>query len=161
MSLKGDRHEFLTDVSYFGNSVMTRGGVVSLSTVGSGAALDQSQALVAYSASSTGALPLGILLNDMVSIDVTRQHLNWYRDETLIGGKVAVGRKGWWVTNNLIAGAAAIAAGDIAVLTSSGNIMNVTAASEFTTWNRSNNPRVGRFMSTLDEDGYAKVSPDL
>ena len=29
------------------------------------------------------------------------------------------------------------------------------------TWNKSQNPKVGRFLSTADEDGYAKVEVDL
>lgn len=163
MALKGDRYEFLTDISFFGNSVMQRGGCASYVTFGSGGALDQSQALVQYAANSSGAFPAGILLNDMVSIDLTRQHINFYRDETIIGGKITLGRRGWWVTNNLIQGAAAIAIDDIAVLTSSGNIMNLPRSASYggSVWNKAVNAPVGRFLSTLDEDGYAKVSPEL
>ncbi len=162
MSLKGDRYELFVDISEFGNSVMTRGGVVSYSTFGSGAAMDQSAALVQYAANSSGSWPKGMLLQDMVSYDLTRQHLNYYRDEVQIGGKLAIGVKGYWTTNALVQGTSAIAVGDVAVLTSSGNIMNVTQAQEFNgTWNKSQNPRVGRFLSTQDEDGYAKVEVDL
>lgn len=158
MALKGDRYELEVLIDSFGNSVMTRGGIVSWSTFGSGAAMDQAGNLVQYAANSSGVVPKGILLEDMVSYDLTRQHINWYRDEVQIGGKVAVGVKGYWVTNSLVQGASPIAVGDIAVLTSSGNIMNVTQAAEFSgAWNKALNPRVGRFSSTLDEDGYAKV----
>ncbi len=162
MALKGDRLETqFVDISRFGNSVMTRGGIVSDSTWGSGAAMDQSAALVAYAANSSGASPRGMLLNDMVNLDLTRQHPNWYRDEVQIGGKVSVGYKGYWVTNSLTQGVAAIVAGDLAVLTSSGNIMNITPAVAVSTWNKALNPLVGRFMSLADEDGYAKVEVDL
>ena len=161
MALKGDRYELYVDISNFGNSVMTRGGVVCYQTIGSGGAMDQSQALVQYAGASSGNIPAGLLLNDMVSIDLTRQHINWYQDQIIIGGKVTLGKKGYWVTNNLTQGAAAIAAGDVAVLTSSGNIMNVTAAAALTTLNKAVNPIVGRFMSSLDEDGYAKVQIDI
>lgn len=160
MSLKGDRWELMTDMSFFGNSVMTRGGIASLSTLGSGAAMDQSQALIAYAANSSGAFPLGILLNDMVNIDLTRQHINYYQDQTIQGGKLTVGRKGYWITNSLTQGVAAIAVGDIAVLTSSGSIMNVARSSSYN-WNYALTPKVGSFLSTADEDGYAKVSIEL
>ena len=162
MALKGDRYELYGDVSMFGNSVMTRGGVACYSTIGSGGAMDQSAALISYPNNSSGAFPKGILMQDMVSIDLTRQHLNWYQDQVQIGGKLLVLVKGYVNTNSLIQGAAAIAAGDFAVLTSSGQIMNMSAANSYTgTWNKAQNPLVGRFLSSLDEDGYAKVEVDL
>ncbi len=157
MSLKGDRHEFLTDVSYFMNEVATRGGIVSYSTVGSGTALDQSAALVTYAANSTGNVPVGILLNDMVNLDLTRQHANYHRNEMQLGGKVTLGKKGWWVTNSII-GTPALK--DWAHLCSSGQIAPITNANEPLA-NLSNMPRVGKFMGIQDEDGYAKVYIDL
>jgi hypothetical protein len=162
--LKGDRLELQTDVSMFGNSIMTRGGVACFQTVGSGAAMDQAVALVYYPNSSSGAVVKGLLLDDMVSYDLTRQHINWYRDEVQIGGKVVIGVKGYWITNNIIAGStAAIAVGDLAVLCSSGNLTNLAASADWggTAWNKALNPKVGRFTSTQDEDGYAKVELQL
>lgn len=162
MALKGDRYELYVDVSNFGNSVMTRGGAVVYQTIGSGSAMDQSQALVQYAANSSGYVVAGLLLNDMVSIDLTRQHINWYQDQIIIGGKVTLGKKGYWVTNSLIQGPNAIAVGDLAVLTSSGNIMNLPAAYEYNgSWNKALNPQVGKFLSSTDEDGYAKVQVDI
>ena len=52
MALKSDRNELQTDISFFMNEVATRGGVVSISTGGSGAAMDQGGALVTYTAAS-------------------------------------------------------------------------------------------------------------
>ena len=102
MALKADRHELATDISFFMDETATRGGVATVSTGGSGAALDQSGAKVSYTADASGAVPAGLLLNDMVNLDLTRQHINWHN----------------------------------------GNV-------------------VGRFMSTKDEDGYAKVDVNL
>lgn len=162
MALKGDRYEFYDSISMFANSVMTRGGVAVYTGVGSGSAMDQSEAYVSYADSSSGQTPAGLLLNDMVSIDTTRQHINYYKDEVLIGGKVTLGKKGYWVTDNITQGPNAIAKGDLAVLTSSGNIMNLPASYEYTaSWNKALNPKVGRFASTADEDGYAKVEVDI
>jgi hypothetical protein len=159
MALKGDRYELQTDISMFGNSLMTRGGVACFASAGSGAAMDQSVALVQYSANSSGTVPKGLLLQDMVQLDLTRQHPNFYRDEVQIGGKLALANKGYWVTNSIIVGAAAIGVGDVAVLCSSGNITNLAASAEWgaTAWNKAVNPRVGRWTSIQDEDGYAKL----
>lgn len=159
MALKNARHEIVTDISYFMNEVATRGGIASISTVGSGAALDQSAALVTYAANSSGAVPRGLLLNDMVNLDLTRQHLNQHRDEVQMGGKVTLGIKGWWITD-LIVGTPA--AGDYAVLTSSGYITPLTAANyNANAWAKSVAPMVGKFWSKKDEDGFAKVFVDL
>lgn len=159
MALKNNRYEFMTDISYFMNEVATRGGIASVSTVGSGAAMDQSAALVTYASASSGAIPRGMLLNDMVNLDLTRQHLNHHKDEVQMGGKVTLGVKGWWVTDQVIG---TPAAGDYAVLSSSGKVAAVTAANSLTgAWNKAVNPLVGKFWSKLDEDGYAKVFVDL
>lgn len=155
MALKNNRYELATDISFFMNEVATRGGIAVASTAGSGAALDQSAALVTYAANSSGQYVRGMLLNDMVNLDLTRQHLNQHKDEVQMGGKVTLGVQGWWVTNMIIGSPAK---GDIAVLCSSGNVTPISQANSFTgTWNKALNPPVGKFWSTLDEDGYAKV----
>lgn len=149
MALKTDRHEFLTDISFFMNEVAERGGVAVISTLGSGGAMDQSQALVTYAASQSGKLPVGILLNDMVNIDQTRQHINWHKDEIQIGGKVTILKAGYVVTNRIVPGLTP-AAGEKAYLAESGYLRNNQT-------NEANNPTIGVFLSRKDEDGYAKV----
>lgn len=156
MSLKGDRYELKTDISYFMVDVATRGGIVSLVTVGSGAAMDQAAALVTYAASSTGVRPVGVLMGDVVNYDLTRQHINFHRDEIQVGGKVRVLQKGYVVTNNII-GTPAV--NDNAVLTSSGNVMPQALTAAGT--NLSLRPLVGWFGSVKDEDGYAKLNVEL
>ena len=52
MALKSDRNEIQTDISFFMNETATRGGIVSLSAGGSGAAMDQGAALCTYTAAS-------------------------------------------------------------------------------------------------------------
>lgn len=159
MALKGARYELYTDIQWFMNEVAQRGGIASISTVGSGASLDQSANLLTYAANSSGALPYGMLLNDMVNLDLTRQHINWHKDEVQQGGKITVGRRGWWTTNMIVG---TPAKGDKAVLTSSGNITNVTQANfAVGNYNRALNPLVGEFQSSLDEDGYAEVAVQL
>ena len=159
MALKADRHEETTDISFFYNAgTATRGGVVCLADLGqaSGAALDQGENLVAYTACATAGTdrPVGILLNDVVNKDLTRTHLNHHKDEVQKGGKVTVMTRGWVVTNNItgtpVAGDVAYA-GEVA-----GNIALAagTAAA-------SGNYAIGRFMSRKDADGYAKVFVNL
>jgi len=120
MALKSDRSVLDTDISFFMNEAATRGGVASVSTGGSGAAMDQGEALVTYAALPSGAVPVGLLLNDMVNIDLTRQHLNQHKDEVQKGGKVTLLRKGYVVTSNLEG--TSPSAGDPAYVAHSGNL---------------------------------------
>ena len=156
MALKTDRSTLQTDISFFMNEAATRGGVVALSTAGSGASMDNGTALVTYSALSSGVVPMGLLINDMVSIDLTRQHLNQHKDEVAKGGKVTLLTKGWVVTSSLEG--TDPNGGDLAYLGHSGNIAssNVGGGAD-----EGAGLVVGRFLSDVDEDGYAKVFIDL
>lgn len=158
MALKSDRSVLDTDISFFMNEAATRGGVASVSTGGSGAAMDQGEALVTYAALPSGAVPVGLLLNDMVSIDLTRQHLNQHKDEVQKGGKVTLLRKGYVVTSNLEG--TSPSAGDPAYVAHSGNLAIEDLASDDGDADGSTR-LVGRFLSGVDQDGYAKVYIDL
>ena len=152
MALKPDRVELLTDVSFFMNTTAERGGVVSnvTATTGVGVSMDDANAVVAYAATVSGSKPLGVLLNDVVDYDLTRQHINWYRDETQKGGKVTLLRNGQVTTNMLVAGITP-AAGDDAYVGVSGLIGT----------DDTNSVKVGQFLSGKDTDGYAKVLVNL
>ena len=158
MALKSDRSVLHTDISFFMNEAATRGGVVALSTGGSGAAMDQGAALVTYAANPSGAVPVGLLVNDMVNVDLTRQHLNQHKDEVQKGGKVTLLTKGYVVTNNLEG--TSPSAGDAAYLAHSGNLATSDLSSDDTDDDGSTR-LVGRFLSSVDQDGYAKVFIDL
>lgn len=155
MALKGDYNftENGTNLEFYMNEVGQRGGIVSFSTMGSGAALDQAVALATYAAVGSGKKPLGLLLCDMVNLDLTRQHLNQHKYEVQKGGKVEVLRRGWAVTNQVTSGVT-LSAGDKAYLGNAGNITNVWVSDLVT-------PFVGQFLSGTDEDGYAKVEVNL
>lgn len=148
MALKSDRYELQTDISFFYNDgTATRGCVVVHdSTAGSGAAMDQGVNLVKK---ATSGNPVGVLLNDVVNKDLTRTHLNQYKDEVQKGGKVTVLRKGYVVTNAIdgspVAGSGAYVSGSVA-----GNISMVVSGT-----------RIGAFLSSKDEDGYCKVEVNL
>jgi hypothetical protein len=149
MSLKGDRYELDTDISFFMNEVATRGLCVAVSTAASGAAMDNALALATVKASPSGAYPLGILMNDMVNLDLTRQHLNQHKDEVQKGGKITILRKGW-VTTDAISGTPT--GGQDAYLAGTGLISATQAAGA---------PKIGQFLSAKDADGFAKVAINL
>jgi Arc/MetJ family transcription regulator len=52
--------------------------------------MDNGSALSRMRALPSGKVPVGLLLNDMVNIDLTRQHLNQHKDEVQKGGKVTL-----------------------------------------------------------------------
>ena len=158
MALKTDRSTLQTDISFFMNEAATRGGVVAVSTGGSGASMDNGAALVTYAAIPSGKVPVGLLMNDMVSIDLTRQHLNQHKDEVQKGGKVTLLQKGWVVTNSLEG--TSPAAGNAAFLAHSGNLSASVLSNDEGDVDGSTRV-VGRFLSGVDEDGYAKVFIDL
>jgi hypothetical protein len=147
MALKGDRNVLETDISFFINVEAEKGELVHLSTGGSGAAMDNSNAL-AVTVTGDAQKPLGILLNDVVDIDQTRQHINWHKDEVQKGGKCTILRKGTVVTDKVTGSPAA---GSIAYVNTDGTIGAQVG----------NSVAVGRFLSSKDSDGYAKVAINL
>jgi hypothetical protein len=154
MALKSDRYEFQTDISFFYNAgTATRGGVVVHDTAGSGAAMDQGVNLVKYAAVTSANVPVGVLLNDVVDKDLTRTHLNQHKDEVQKGGKVTVLRKGYVVTNN-ITGTPVAGSGAYACHVTAGNLRIDSPG-------LSGQLLVGRFLTSKDEDGYAKVEINL
>jgi hypothetical protein len=152
MALKSDRIELLTDISFFMNTTAERGGVVSAvtATTGVGVSMDDANAVVAYAAAVSGSRPIGVLLNDVVDLDLTRQHINWHKDEVQVGGKVTLLRNGQVTTNQLVSGITP-AAGTPAYVGTSGLIGTSST----------NAVQIGTFLSGKDADGYAKVSVNI
>ncbi len=94
------------------------------------------------------------MLNDVVDIDLTRQHINWHKDEVQKGGKVSILKKGYVVTDQI---AGTPTASLIALLDDADTGKFATAAEVADT---KYNP-VGRFMSVKDEDGCEEVEVNL
>lgn len=164
MALKGDfyniysdPHSRCFDVAAKGKFVCYGGagsGAVTGFTGGSGNALDDTGGFQRCQLASnpSGLIPFGILRTDVVSVDLTRYHLNFHKlDEVQVGSKVNVGRKGWWYTN-CISGTPK--SSDKAYLTSNGEVTPTNGGLAAT-------PLVGEFMTAKDEDGYAKVWVNL
>lgn len=150
MALKPDRIESYTDISFFCNTVAERGGVVVHVTSGNGVSMDDAGAVVAYPTSSAGTKPAGLLLNDVVNLDLTRQHINWHKDEVQVGSKVTLLRQGQ-VTTNMVAAGVTPSAGADAYYDNVGKLTTV----------ETNSVKVGRFLSGKDADGYVKVDINI
>ena len=149
MALRPTRNEFLTDLSFFMNETSERGVMCVASTQGSGAAMDQSEAAVKV-ASAVGDKPVGLLLNDVVDLDLTRQHINYDQDEMQKGGKVLLLRAGFVVTDQI---SGAITLGDAAHFVDDGRFCSDAASSH--------SAQVGRWLSKKDSDGYAKLQINI
>jgi len=156
MALKPDRVEFLTDLSFFMNVTGERGLIVIHDTGGSGSAMDDSNAKVKIPTANADASgnAAGLLLNDVVNIDLTRQHINYAKDEVQKGGKVLILREGTVVTN-LISGTPTV--GAKAYYDANGHLTSVQRYES----KDAQSTQVGRFLSTKDADGYAKVAINI
>ena len=150
MALKTDRFEAITDISYVMGATATRGGIACQYTAGSGAAMDQSANDARYIAIPSGDMPVGILLNDVVNLDLTRQHLNFHKDEVQLGSKVTLLKEGWVITNTILP-SVTISAGDRVYCGPSGFLTNAIIYSVTHPYS------VGSFDNTVDSDGYVKV----
>jgi hypothetical protein len=160
MALRPDRVEHLTDLSFFMNATAERGILVVHSAGGSGAAMDDSNATVA-APSAYDDEPAGLLLNDVVNLDLTRQHLNYHQDEVQQGGKVLLLRRGTVVTDQIsgtpVIGEKALFGLDGKLQTESEYLGGTGVGGVGTTLG----DPVGRFLSTKDPDGYAKVEINI
>lgn len=141
------------DLAWYANTVMERGGIVVAATIGSGTAMEQSENVCAYSASPSGKIPLGMLMHDTESIDLTKHYTNPYGAVTALGTKVPIEQNGTFTTNMIYPGLT-IAAQQNAYLGPSGLLQNTVV-------NNINNPYVGQFKSSKDANGYAKVTINL
>jgi hypothetical protein len=163
--LKPDRSiDMVTDISYFMNTVGERGGVVCAATgtgqFGTGASMDDANNVVAYltHADVSGKYPIGILAQDVVNIDQTKQVVNFLRDEAQVGSKVTIYRKGFVVTDMIAAGSATGTVFPIPAY-AGGNGLLVGNGANFTT--ASGYRQVGMFMGRVDSDGFVKVYIDV
>ena len=151
MALRPDRNEHLTDHSFFMNETAERGIIVVHSTGGSGAAMDDSNAkVIAPATTVSGKNPAGLLLNDVVNLDLTRQHINFHKDEVQQGNKVLLLRRGTVVTDQ-ISGTPTVGAKAYFVVGGTISASNQDSVST----------QVGRFLSVKDADGYAKVEINI
>ena len=158
MALKTDRMIDATEIGYYLNGTASKGVVVSVSTAGSGVGLDLSQNVCGVAATPSGNRPLGVLLQDVVVVDLTKFPVNWHKDQAASGDKVTILTKGWVVTDQVTGNAQA---GQIAVLHNTGTVSGINADELDNPLYSNANPVVGRFRTNVDENGYARLYIEL
>ena len=142
------------------NETGNRGGIVTfrVSAAASGAAMDDANAKVGYPTGTSAAefgtqnqKPAGLLLNDVVNLDLTRQHINYHKDEVQKGSKVLLLKRGTVVTN-CVSGTPTAANIGASLYFKEDGYLTVSSTSSTV---------VGRLLSIKDADGYAKVAIDV
>ena len=157
MSLKPDRkvENFLAADFIYDDTITSdvdNGGIVSMKTAGSGAALDQSTAVCNYHSTGSGVTALGVLIPKITTDDVTANPRNLHRNQVPKGSKVEIANRGWVVTNKYLG---TPTAGAVAELAASGFVALGTHTQT------TGNVKVGHFMSTPDEDSFVKLYVNL
>lgn len=133
-SLKINRNILHSDLTHFCEDVAVKGSYVESFTTDDGFRVVRP--------GQNGGVSLGVLLNDVVNLDLTRQRIAWHRNEVQIGGKVEV------------------CTGGILTIKCSGNpkpnmLAYYNKRGVITTEKKSK--AIGAFLSYKDEDGFAQV----
>ena len=97
----------------------------------------------------TGDAPLGVLLNDVVNMDLSRQRLNAYSGEVQQGGKVQILRRGQIMVKMAKS-----------LRMPYGQPIYVDRKNGSMTWKK-NGPRIGTLARNQDSDGWCSVSIEI
>ena len=158
MALKPDReYNETTDITNFWTTVAAeKGGCASVVTQGSGAAIGQNIVdepnVVGYVADPSGAIAKGILIQTVAAVmSATRDFPNFENGEIRPGDKCTLVKRGFVVTDMIPAGITPTA-GAAAYLAASGFVSSTQATGA---------PQIGRFETTKDAAGFARVSIDI
>lgn len=154
MALKGERTNLYSEIRYFCNDVTERGVFLAHSgSGGSGVSYDQTLDLVYLpgTGSTSGLKVAGLLLNDIVDVDLSKYRLNCYKDEVKKGGKVHLLVKGRVFTNALKAGDTP-GAGQAAYLAPTGFV---------TTTSGTGVQQVGLFRDRKDASNFVLLDVDV
>jgi len=87
---------------------------------------------------------VGILLSDVVNIDMTRNHINWNKDEVQMGGKVSIATNGKFTLTS----PDKFDVGDYVGYDNNGSIRNAK---------KSHTSIIGTALSSSDIDNFVKV----
>ena len=156
MALKPDRNVLETDISLVCNDVVEKGTVLVYGTAASGVGI-YSPGVASVVSNPSGYKVAGVTLANFVNIDQTRYHRNWHKDEQVLGEKAPLIRKGFVVTNMIVASPGTINPGSKAYLSTDGTLTATVSA----TGGEAATPLVGTFATSKDENGYAKVFINL
>lgn len=153
MALKGDRAVYITDIRNICDTTGEAGTLMQLKAtqpsgrgVGQGINLGAPVAVPVTGTPASGTRILGVLVDDVVSIDPVRQHRNFQRTEQLVGENVCLLKDGYCRTNKITG---TPAAGDTAYVGTNGTFSNSQTNSI---------PAVGKFDTSKDTDGFALVT---
>lgn len=160
MALKPDReYNEVTDITNFWTTIAAeKGGIASVVTQGSGAALginitDEAN-VVEYATSASGAVAKGVLLDTVTAVmSATRDFINFENQEIRPGDKCTLVKKGFVVTD-MITGTPVV--GGVAYLGASGFISTTSGS-----FGGATTPVIGRFETTVDAGGFSRVSIDI
>ncbi|KKN70845.1 hypothetical protein LCGC14_0426280 [marine sediment metagenome] len=158
MALKPDReYNEVTDITNFWTTVAAEnGGCAGVVTQGSGAAMGQNIVdeanVVGYIANPSGVIAKGILLQTVSAVmSATRDFPNFENGEIRPSDKCTLVKKGFVVTDMIPAGITPTR-GAAAYLAASGYVSSTQATGA---------PQIGRFETTKDANGFARVSIDI
>lgn len=165
MALRPDYEADAWYLDFYMDTTATKGTLVSLSTAGSGAAMDHTLNVAVASTTSSpantaytsGVKPLGVITSDVVNLDLTKQHLNQHKAEVQVGMKVPIIKRGFVTTDKIRPGTTPVA-GDDAFLGVSG-YFNPGGAGIIDGFNGMK--KVGAFLGTKDQDGFAKIEINI
>lgn len=145
MALGPNRQVFQTTIKYAVNEVAERGGIMSAAaTAGE----------VTYTVSPTGgALPIGMLLDDVEDLNFDRHPEYLQREVVDVGSTVGLVNKGEMETDQIVG---TPAQGQPAYLHPGGTIGPVQLTDGLNPA-----PRVGTFRTALDANGFSEVLVDL
>lgn len=158
MALKPDReYNETTDITNFWTTVAAeKGGCAGVVTQSSGAAMgvnivDEAN-VVGYIADPSGAVAKGILVQTVSAVMSTnRDFPNFENGEIRPSDKCTLIKKGFVVTDMIVGSTPTV--GAVAYLAASGKLSMANYGSA--------SPVVGRFDTTVDAAGFARVSIDI
>ncbi len=155
MALYVDRNVEHSDITRILDDVASPGVVLVYKTAGSGSAIGDSAGKTQLLATTpSGQKVHGVLLQNFVSIDETKYHINWHKDEQQVQSPANVMRKGWVITDKVTG---TPTDGAPAYLTLSGLVTPTVHA----TGGVAGSPLVGEFGGVKDEAGYVKLIVNL
>lgn len=127
-------------------------GVIAFykSNVGSGEGIGDSRQELTVTATPSGLTPAGALIENFVNIDTSMYHVNMNKQDRPLGANAGLISEGWFVTNKINgtpANGSVAYAGPSGVIHVTVDAVGGTAAT----------PKIGKFLTKKDENGYAKV----
>lgn len=135
-------------------AIADRGVVACYSVAGSGAGIGVTAGAVDVFAAGSGNKPAGILLVDVVDVNQTRYHVNYYKEIMTSGSPVPLLLQGRLTVNGITG---TPTEGAPAYMGAAGGYTTTLSA----TGGLAATPRVGTFDSIKDADGFATIEFNL